>query len=94
VPDSKLVSATVSIRAGDRSFNALVKPRLLDSKLAPPAPVNWIVPRTVSSIVANITFRLTDGSTVSWSANERNLASGQEKAGDLFIELVDADWRK
>lgn len=94
VPDSKLVSATVSLKAGDKSFNALVKPRLLDSKLAPAAPVNWIVPRTVSSIVATVTFRLADGSTVTWSGNGRNLASGQENAGDLFIELVDADWRK
>jgi hypothetical protein len=94
VPDSKLVSATVSLRAGDKSFNALVKPRLIDSKLALPAPVNWIVPRTVSSVTANITFRLSDGSTVSWPGNGRNLASGQENAGDLFIELVDADWRK
>ncbi|HEX6975610.1 MAG TPA: hypothetical protein VF147_14495 [Vicinamibacterales bacterium] len=93
-PDSKLVSANVSLRAGDRSFNTLVKPRLADSKLVPPAPVNWIVPRDVSSIVATITFRLSDGSTVTWSDNGKNLASGQENAGDLYIELVDTDWRK
>ena len=94
VPDSKLVSATVSLKAGDKSFTALVKPRLLDSKLAPPAPINWIVPRNVSSIVATVTFRLSDGSTVSWSENGRNLASGQENASDLFIELIDAHWKQ
>jgi hypothetical protein len=93
VPDSKLVSATISLKAGDKSFNALVKPRLLDSKLAPPAPINWIVPRNVSSIVATVTFRLSDGSTVSWSENGRNLATGQENASDLYIELIDAHWK-
>jgi hypothetical protein len=94
LPESKLVSATVSLRAGDKSFNALVKPRLIDNKLAPPAPANWVVPRNVPSVTATITFRLADGSTVSWSGNGRNLASGLENAGDLFIELVDSDWRK
>lgn len=94
VPDSKLVSANVTLKAGDKSFNALVKPRLIDGKLAPPATVNWIVPRTAPTVAATITFRLNDGSTVSWAGNGRNLASGQENAGDLFIELVDADWRK
>lgn len=94
VPDSKLVSATVSLKAGDRSFTTLIKPRLLDNKLAPPAPINWIVPRNVSSIVANVTFRLSDGSTVSWSENGRNLASGQENAADQFIELIDANWKQ
>jgi hypothetical protein len=92
--DSNLVSATVSLKAGDKSFNSLIKPRLLDSKIAPPAAVNWIVPRIISSIVATVTFRLADGSTVLWSGNGRNLASGQEDAGDVFIELVDADWHK
>lgn len=93
-PDSKLVSATVSLKAGDKSFNALVKPRLLDDKLAPPQTVNWIVPRNVGSIVATVTFRLSDGSTVSWSGNGRNLAASQETAGDLFIELIDEDWKR
>ena len=94
VPDSQLVSATVSVKAGDQSFTALLKPRLEDTKRLPPAPVNLVVPRKVSSVVATGTFRLADGSTVSWSGNGRNLTSGQEQAGDLFIELVDADWRK
>lgn len=93
VPDSKLISATVSLKAGEKSFNALVKPRLLDNKLAPPPPINWIVPRNAGSIVATVTFRLSDGSTVSWSGNGRNLAASQENAADLFIELVDTDWK-
>lgn len=93
VPESKLVSATVTVKAGDKSFNALVKPRLVDGKPLPPREVNWVVPRNVSSIVANVTFRLADGSTVAWSDNGRNLAEGQENAGDLPIELVDKDWR-
>jgi hypothetical protein len=94
VPDPKLVSATVTVKAADKSFNALVKPRLVDGKSAPPAEVNWVVPRNVSSIIANITCRLVDGSTVPWSGNGRNLASGQENAADLFIELVDVECRK
>ena len=94
VPDSKLVSATVSLKAGDKSFNILVKPRLLDSKLVPPYPVNWIVPRNVNSIVATVTFRLSDGTTIAWTGNGKNLAAGQENAGDLFIELVDTDWKQ
>jgi len=94
VPESKFVSATVSVKAGDKSFNALVRPRFVDGKPAPPQVVNWVVPRDLSSIVANVTCRLTDGSTVSWSGNGRNLAAGQENAGDLFIELVDAECRR
>lgn len=93
-PDSKLVSATVSLKAGEKSFNALVKPRLLDDKLAPPQAVNWIVPRNVGSIVATVTFRLSDGSTVSWSGNGRNLAAGFEDAPEVPIELIDADWKR
>lgn len=92
--DSKLVSANVSLKAGDKSFNALIKPRLLDNKLVPPAPINWIVPRNVGSVTATVTFRLSDGSTVSWSGNGQNLASGQESAGDLFVELIDAHWKQ
>ena len=93
-PTSKLVSATVSVRAGDRSFNTLVKPRLLDSKLAPPAPVTWIMPRAVPSVTATITFRLSDGSTINWARNGQNLASGQENSTDLFVDLIDADWQR
>jgi hypothetical protein len=92
-PPSKLVSAMVSLRAGDRSFTALVKPRLLDAKLAPPAPVTWIMPRTVPSVTATITFRLGDGSTINWSRNGQNLVSGQENSPDLFVDLIDADWQ-
>ncbi len=92
-PDSKLISATVKLRAGDRSFTALVKPRLLDAKLAPPATVNWIVPRTAGPVTGTITFRLADGTTVNWAKNGDNLASGQEDAGDLFVELIDAEWK-
>src|SRR5262249_42120309 len=94
VPESKLISTTVIVKAGDKSFNALVKPRLVDGKPAPPRVVNWVVPRNVSSIVANITCRLAARSTVSWSRNGQNLAAGEENAGDLFIELIDADCRK
>ena len=93
-PTSKLVSATVSVRAGDRSFNTLVKPRLLDSKLAPPAPVTWIMPRAVPSVTATITFRMSDGSTINWARNGQNLASGQENSTDLFVDLIDADWQR
>jgi hypothetical protein len=93
-PTSKLVSATVSVRAGDRSFNTLVKPRLLDSKLAPPAPVTWIMPRAVPSVTATITFRLSDGSMINWARNGQNLASGQENSTDLFVDLIDADWQR
>jgi hypothetical protein len=94
VPGSKLVSATVSVRAGDRSFNTLIKPRLLDAKLVPPAPVTWIMPRAVPSATAKITFRLSDGSTVSWTRNGENLVSGQEDSTDLFLDLIDADWQR
>lgn len=93
-PDSKLVSVNISLKAGDKSFNALVKPRLIDNKLAPPPPIHWVVPRTVSSIVATVTFRLSDGSTVSWSQNGRNLAAGQDDAGNATIELINADWQQ
>jgi hypothetical protein len=94
VPTSKLVSATVTVRAGDRSFNTLIKPRLLDAKLAPPAPVTWIMPRSVGSVTATITFRLSDGSTVNWSRNGENLVAGQENSTDLFLDLIDADWQR
>jgi len=93
VPDSELVSATVSVKAGDKAFTALVKPRLVDANLAPPAPVNWVVPRS-GPVTATITFRLKDGRTINWAQNGRNLAAGQEAAGDLFLELLDADWRQ
>ena len=93
-PTSKLVSAMVTLRAGDRSFNTLVKPRLLDAKLAPPAPVTWIMPRAASSVTATITFRLNDGSTINWARNGQNLAAGQENSTDLFLDLIDADWQK
>jgi hypothetical protein len=94
VPASKLVSATVSVRAGDRSFNTLVKPRLQDAKLVPPAPVTWIMPRSAGPVTATITFRLSDGSTVSWSRNGENLVAGQENSTDLFLDLIDADWQR
>ena len=93
-PTSKLVSMMVSVRAGDRSFNTLVKPRLLDSKLAPPAPVNWIMPRTATPVTATITFRLSDGTTINWSRNGQNLVAGQENSTDLFVDLIDADWQR
>lgn len=93
-PDSRLVSATVKLRAGERSFTALVKPRLFDAKLAPPATVNWIVPRTASPVVGTISFRLSDGTTVNWARNGQNLAADQEDAADLFIELIDAEWQR
>ena len=92
VPDSELISATIAVRAGDKSFNTLLKPRLLDDKTAPPAAVNWVVPRNVP-VVATVTFRLKDGRTISWAQNGRNLAEGQESSGDLFLELIDADWK-
>ena len=69
-------------------------PRLLDSKLAPPAPVTWIMPRAVPSVTATITFRLSDGSTINWARNGQNLASGQENSTDLFVDLIDADWQR
>jgi hypothetical protein len=93
-PSSKLVSAMVSVRAGDRSFNTLVKPRLLDAKLAPPAPVTWIMPRAATSVTATITFRLSDGTTINWSRNGQNLVAGQENSTDLFVDLIDADWQR
>lgn len=93
VPDSELVSATVSLKAGDKAFTTLVKPRLLDAKLAPPAMVNWVVPRG-GPVTATVTFRLKDGRTINWSQNGRNLAADAEAAGDLFLELLDADWRQ
>lgn len=93
-PTSKLVSAMVTLRAGDRSFNTLIKPRLLDAKFVPPAPVTWIMPRAVPSVTATIAFRLKDGSTINWSRNGQNLAAGQENSTDLFLDLIDADWQR
>lgn len=93
VPDSELVSATISVKAGDRSFTTLVKPRLIDAKLVPPAPINWVVPRS-GPVTATITFRLKDGRTINWAQNGKNLAAGFESSGDLFLELLDADWRQ
>ncbi len=93
-PESKLISATVKLRAGERSFSALVKPRLLDAKLAPPATVNWIIPRNAGPVVGTITFRMSDGTTVNWTRNGENLAADQDNAADLFIELIDAEWRR
>ncbi len=93
VPESELVSATVAIKAGDKSFTTLVKPRLVDANLVPPASVNWVVPRS-GPVTATITFRLKDGRTISWAQNGKNLAADQESAGDLFLELIDADWRQ
>jgi hypothetical protein len=84
----------VSVRAGDRSFNTLVKPRLLDAKLAPPAPVSWIMPRAATSVTATIMFRLSDGTTINWSRNGQNLVAGQENSTDLFVDLIDADWQR
>jgi hypothetical protein len=93
VPESELVSATVAVRAGDKSFNTLIKPRLLDAAMAPPAAVNWVVPRNVP-VIATVTFRLKDGRTINWSQNGRNLSEGQESSGNLFLELIDADWKR
>ena len=92
VPESALVSATVAVRAGDKSFNSLIKPRLLDATMAPPATINWVVPRNVP-VIATVTFRMKDGRTINWSQNGKNLSDGQESSGDLFLELIDADWK-
>ncbi len=90
-PDGKVVSANVTVRAGDRAFTTLLKPRMLDAQKVPPAPIAWVVPRSAESVVADVKFRLADGKTVAWPRNGENLAAEQVGSGDLFIELLDSD---
>ena len=92
-PESELLSVSVGLRSGSRSFSAQVRPRRVENQLLPPLATYWILERPSEAVVADIQFRLADGSTVPWPRNGEDLSAGQEGAADLFIELIDPDWR-
>jgi hypothetical protein len=90
--ESDLVSVSVTLRSGTRSFSGRLRPKNVDGQWAPPEPVNWIVPRDSGPLTADIRFLRSGGTEVPWRNNNRDLAAGQEQAGDLFIDLMDSDW--
>jgi hypothetical protein len=91
-PTSDLMTVSVVLRSGERSFTGRLAPRNIDGRWAPPEPLVWIVPRGVP-VTADITFVRSDGTEVAWKRNRSNLAEGQEQSGELFVDLLN-DWRK
>jgi hypothetical protein len=90
--DSDLAFVSVKLKAGSRSFANQLKPRIVDGQTLPPESLFWLVPRGVG-VSADIRFTRDDGSEIAWKHNGKNLATDHEEAGDLIVNLLNADWR-
>lgn len=91
-PDSKLAYVTVAITNGTNKINGTIKPKIINGAPAGARPFYWLLPKAntaASPVTADITFNLTDGSTVKWKNNGKNL---NDPGMSYEIVLQDADY--
>jgi hypothetical protein len=93
-PASTLDFASITLTDGTRRFSKNLRPFSQGGTPVQPKPIYWLIAKNVgspSAVKADIVFNLSDGSTVKWKQNQKNLYDPEI---GLDILLRDIDYAK
>jgi hypothetical protein len=89
-PDSKLAFITVNLTSGNQNVSSSIKPKIINGVATVPKPFYWLLPKSENlSVIPNIVFTLTDGTTVNWKNNGKPLGV---TGSSYNVILQDADY--